>query len=58
MKPQEIRLIDVAVLGPFMMWFGARAQELHPAARLAMVLAGFGTVAYNWRNFKIRAGMP
>lgn len=57
MKAQGVRLVDVALLGPFMVWAGARAVELPPWARVTLVLAGGATIAYNARNFlELRGG--
>lgn len=47
-KSQLVRLIDVVVLGPFMMWAG---RELRPRwAGDLMQVAGLLTIAYNARN--------
>jgi hypothetical protein len=55
-KSQEVRLLDVFLLGPFMVWFGARAQDVPPWARQAMILSGVATIAYNGTNYlKIEA---
>lgn len=51
MKPQSVRLLDVFVLGPFMIWSGHRARRLPGWARAGLVLAGLGTVAYNAQNY-------
>ena len=48
-KTQQIRLLDVFLLGPFMAW---SAQHLpHPTARAVMFAAGFTTMGYNFRNY-------
>jgi hypothetical protein len=49
-KSQAVRLVDVLVLGPFMMWAASR-RELPEWARLALFVAGGLTVAYNGRNW-------
>lgn len=50
-KPQNIRLLDIAVLGPFSIWFGAKADEMPGWARAAMIAYGVGTIAYNGKNY-------
>lgn len=48
-KSQAVRLADVLLLGPFMVWAGLN----HPSelARLGLVMAGVATVAYNGANY-------
>lgn len=53
MKPQAVRLADVFLLGPFMVWYGLRtSRDVAGWQSTAMVVAGLATIAYNWRNFK------
>ena len=52
MKTQRVRLVDVFVLGPFMIW-ASRAPELPPWARLALGLSGLATIVYNARNYEL-----
>jgi hypothetical protein len=49
-KGQTVRLIDVFVLGPFMLW--AATQMRSDVARLTMATAGAATIVYNWRNYE------
>lgn len=49
-KSQLVRVVDVVALGPFMVWAGYQARELPTWARVALVLAGGATVAYNGIN--------
>lgn len=49
-KAQNVRLFDVFILGPFMIWAGMQLKG--DAARSAMIAAGAGTIAYNWRNYE------
>jgi len=49
MKTQTVRLIDVFVLGPFMMWAGTQLEN--DTAKAAMVFAGIATMSYNWANY-------
>ena len=54
-KPQNVRLADVFVYGPFSVWFGVKADEMPGWARAAMVAYGIGTIVYNGNNYlKIR----
>ena len=50
-KPQNIRIADVLVLGPFSIWFGAMAKDMPTLARTAMIMYGVGTMAYNGKNY-------
>jgi len=50
-KPQNVRLADVFVLGPFSIWFGMKAKEMPSWARAAMVMYGVGTIGYNGQNY-------
>ncbi len=50
-KAQPIRLGDVFVIGPLMMWGGARALPKSPLAGLALLFAGMGTIALNGVNY-------
>jgi len=52
MKTQDVRLIDVFVLGPFMIW--AAFQLRDDWAKVAMIAAGGATMSYNWRNYQIK----
>jgi len=52
MKTQTIRLIDVFVLGPFMIWAGYEIAKKKDFAGMVMAGAGVATMAYNWKNYK------
>ena len=52
MKTQDIRLIDVFVLGPFMIWAGYEIGKKKDFAGMVMAAAGVATMAYNWENYK------
>lgn len=52
MKTQDIRLIDVFVLGPFMLWAGYEIGKKKDFAGMVMAAAGVATMAYNWENYK------
>jgi hypothetical protein len=57
-KSQGVRLFDVFVLGPFMVWAASRQEEGLPGwARLGLLLGGLGTILYNGKNYlEIEAG--
>lgn len=50
-KTGDMRVLDVLVLGPFMVWYASQAREVAPWARLALGLAGLGTMLVNARNY-------
>ena len=50
-KTQEIRLLDIFVLSPFMIWFGATATGVPQWAKFVMVISGILTALYNGRNY-------
>lgn len=50
MKTQNVRLVDVFILGPFMIWAGTQLRE--PWARYGMIAAGTATIVYNWQNYR------
>jgi len=52
MKAQKVRLLDVFVLGPFMIWAGYEIGKQKELAGLTMIGAGIATVVYNWENYK------
>lgn len=52
MKSQGVRLLDVWLFGPFMVWAGAQQRSPFPAwARLALMVGGALTIVYNARNY-------
>lgn len=50
MKSQDVRMLDVFVFGPFMIWTATQLKS--EAARVAMLTIGAGTIIYNWENYK------
>lgn len=48
-KSQAVRLIDVALLGPFMIYAGTKLPT--KTMQAAMVMAGILTITYNLNNF-------
>lgn len=56
MKTQDIRIADVLVIGPLMVWGGMKLRDEYPAQGVLLALFGVGTVIYNADNyFKRRA---
>jgi len=49
-KSQAVRLLDIAALGPFLIW-ASRQQRLPAGARTLLALAGVATIIYNARNY-------
>ena len=58
MKSQAVRLVDVGLLGPFMIiagWWLLQGRTA-PLAGMALMGAGGATIGYNWANYeKVRA---
>lgn len=55
-KSQWVRLLDVFVLGPFMIWYalatvGCHENSLPPEAALVLLISGVLTIAYNGFNW-------
>ena len=50
-KPQLVRLLDVAFIGPAMLLAAAELPRDRPLLALTMAVLGAGTVAYNLANF-------
>ena len=51
LKSQNVRLMDVFLLGPFMIWFGINAQGVPEWTSTLMIISGIGTIIYNGRNY-------
>jgi hypothetical protein len=51
MKPQHVRLADVFIFGPLIVWGGWKLQDEYPLAGRTLVLTGIGTVIYNGLNY-------
>ena len=49
-KTQHIRMIDVFVLGPLMIYAATLVPKKHGTVRLALGLFGASTIVYNWQN--------
>lgn len=53
-KAQPVRLLDVFLIGPMMIWGGSALDESgHPIAGVALALMGLATIGYNGRNYEI-----
>lgn len=50
MGVQAVRLFDVFLLGPFMVWMGI-ARSAPRWASILLALAGLGTIWYNGLNY-------
>ena len=51
-KAQSIRLLDVFLIGPLMIWGGkALHDQGHPVAGPLLALTGVSTIYYNGRNY-------
>lgn len=50
-KAQSVRIADVVLIGPLMIWGGSRAIPKNPVAGLALAFMGMGTIVYNWVNY-------
>jgi hypothetical protein len=51
MKAQPVRLFDVFILAPFMIYAGLNANT--PFLRNGLIIGGVGTAVYNWRNYQL-----
>jgi hypothetical protein len=54
-KSQGVRLVDVLVLGPFMVWAGMQGRLRPDWANAALVVSGVATIFYNGRNYLINS---
>jgi hypothetical protein len=52
-KSQNIRVLDVLVIGPVMIYAGAKSKDLPTWARSALILFGACTIYYNAKNYII-----
>jgi len=50
-KAQWVRVADVFVIGPLMVWGGLVARRRSALGGLALAACGVATVAYNARNY-------
>jgi len=50
-KSQNVRLADVFLIGPLMIWGGAKTTSKNPVPGLALLVFGLATIAYNGSNY-------
>lgn len=50
MKTQTVRLLDVFLIGPVMIW-AAVAPVVPRSVKLALLIFGVATIVYNGRNY-------
>lgn len=50
MKSQAVRLVDVLILGPFMVSYALSSMQTQ-RAKTAMLVSGLLTISYNLDNF-------
>jgi 2-keto-3-deoxy-6-phosphogluconate aldolase len=50
-KGQNIRLLDVFVIGPIMIYGGIKKSNLPKLIRFGMATIGVGTIYYNGKNY-------
>jgi hypothetical protein len=48
---QYIRLLDVFVIGPLMIYAGLKADSLPKWAKMALIVFGVSTIGYNANNY-------
>ncbi len=51
LKSQTVRLIDVAVIGPAMVWAGVDLRKSRPWLAVLLGVFGVATIGYNARNY-------
>lgn len=50
-KSQDVRIWDLVVLGPFMLWAALKRGPLPEWARTVMVVSALATIFYNGYNY-------
>lgn len=51
-KSQNIRLLDVFLIGPLMIWGGFMAQKRSTVPGILLMIFGVSTILYNAANWK------
>jgi len=51
-----MRLVDIYVLGPFMVWYAVTSHTMPYWARILLGVSGVTTVTYNFQNYLLRSG--
>jgi hypothetical protein len=52
MKTQTIRLADVFIIGPTMIFGGSKLTKEYPVVGRSLIAMGIGTIIYNWMNYE------
>lgn len=50
---QHARLVDILLMGPFMVWYGWKDSQMPDWARGVMVVGGLMTMGFNLRNWML-----
>ena len=50
-KTQEVRLFDVFIIGPFLMYMGMKSGKMTSNEQIILALFGLGTILYNGKNY-------
>lgn len=50
-KTQVIRLADVGLVGPLMIWAGGKTASENPVPGMTLLLLGIGTIVFNASNY-------
>lgn len=51
LKGQPIRLIDIFLMGPFLIWAGSMMPD--SAIKVLLIMAGIGTIVFNAHNYLV-----
>ena len=51
LQPQFVRLLDVTIAGPFMLWLASHPRALTRNERLLLGILGAATVGYNLMRY-------
>jgi len=52
MESQTIRVLDVVLIGPVMLYAASLLPKENATTRDLLALFGFATIAYNYRNYQ------
>ncbi len=52
LKSQDVRLLDVFLIGPLMIYAGTKLPKKHKVASGLMQMFGLATIIYNWKNWQ------
>lgn len=50
-KSQNIRMLDIIIIGPLMIYFGWNSNHVLLILRLVLIFFGATTITYNLKNF-------